>query len=166
MSEVRKFSLSYHPAEDRLAFDSEDADGGTLRLWLTLRLCQGLIRAIPPLLPTAAPQVRAREQQATVQSWEQAAAMASFGHVPGVKPTPRTTTGLVHTVNIQPKPDQLNLGFEYGGGDKIDVGLPHASVRQMLTVMHRLYAAAGWPMDAWPAWIAGPVGAAPSDAVN
>jgi hypothetical protein len=166
MSQIQKFSLLYDAAEDRLAWDTEDAEGGTTRLWLTQRLCRGLIGALLPMLKTAAPQVDAPLQQAAVQSWEQAAAMSSFGRVPGVQPKPQTLNGLVRAVHIRPKGEHLDLTFEFGTADTREVGLSQAALRQMLSVMHRLHVAAGWPLDLWPAWIAEPAPAGAAAALN
>jgi hypothetical protein len=167
MSQIQKFSLVYDVTEDRLAWDSEDADGATTRLWMTQRLCSGLVGALLPLLqqaPTVWP-VPVRHQ-ATVQSWAQAAAMADFGKTPGVRPNPQTEMGLVKAVHIRPSADHLDLVFEFGPGRTRAVGVSPAAVRQMLSVMHGLYVAAGWPLDIWPAWITGQQGPPPSDAVN
>lgn len=168
MSQIQKFSLIYDVAEDRMAWDSEDAHGATTRLWLTQRLCRGLVGAILPMLqgqPTA-PEPVAVQRQAAVQSWEQAAAMADFGKVPGVRPRPQTVTGLVRAVQIRPFADRMDLTFDFGPDQSRTIGVSHPAVRQMLTVLHRLYGAAGWPTDVWPAWIEGPQAAPPPDAVN
>ena len=168
MSQIQKFSLIYDVAEDRMAWDSEDAQGATTRLWLTQRLCRGLVGAILPMLQVepAAPEPVAAQRQAAVQSWEQAAAMADFGKVPGVRPLPQTVVGLVKAVHIGPFADHMDLSFDFGRDERRTLGVSRPAVRQMLTVLHRLYVAAGWPMDIWPAWIEGPHGQPPIDALN
>jgi hypothetical protein len=168
MSQIQKFSLIYDVAEDRMGWDSEDIQGATTRLWLTQRLCRGLVGAVLPMLQgqPATPEPVAPQRQAVVQSWEQAAAMADFGKVPGVRPQPQTVVGLVRAVHIRPFSDRMDLTFEFGADQTRTIGVSHPAVRQMLSVLHRLYAAAGWQMDIWPAWIAGPQGSPPTDAVN
>jgi hypothetical protein len=167
MSQIHKFSLAYDAEEDRLAWDAEDILGGTTRLWLTQRLCRGLVGALLPMLEQAAPQAAAPGRQAVVQAWEQAAAMAEFGKTPGVRPRAETVAGLVRAAHIRPSPASLELTFEFGDGQSRVVAVAHAGVRQMLAVMRRLYVAAGWPLDIWPAWMAEPpAGRAPSGAVN
>jgi hypothetical protein len=166
MTQIHKFSLAYDAAEDRLAWDTEDISGATTRLWLTQRLCRGLVSALLPMLRTGAPQDIPPRHQAAMQSWEQAAAMATFGKVPGVQPQPQTIVGLVRTVHIRPAPQGLDLTFEFGANGSHTVGVPHAGVRQMLTIMRRLYVSAAWPLDIWPTWISETPVLAPSDAVN
>ena len=168
MTQIQKFSLIYDVAEDRMAWDSEDAAGATTRLWLTQRLCRGLVGAILPMLQgePVAPEPVAVQRQAAVQSWEQAAAMADFGKVPAVRPRPQTIVGLVKAVHIRPFAERMDLSFDFGRDEHRTLGVSRPAVRQMLTVLHRLYAAAGWPMDVWPAWIEGPQGQPSSDALN
>ncbi len=166
MSRIHKFSMVYDGDEDRLALDTEDLEGVTTRLWLTQRLCRGVVGALLPLLKTEALQRASPEHLATLQSWEQAAAMAAFGKTPPVKPGAESTIGLVRAVHIQPSDDGLVLTFDFGADEHRVVGLAPAEVRQTLTVMHGLQKAAGWPLDLWPAWISDPSAPAPADAVN
>lgn len=168
MSKIQRFSLIYDVAEDRIAWDSEDTEGATTRLWLTQRLCRGMVGAILPMLQVepAAPEPVAIQRQAAVQSWEQAAAMADFGKVPGVRPRPQTVVGLVKAIHIRPSADRLDLTFDFGADDSRTIGASQPAVRQMLTVLHRLHGVAGWPMDIWPAWIEGPQGPPQTGAMN
>lgn len=163
MSEIVRFSFVYDPAEDRLAMDMADAAGATTRLWLTQRICRGLVDALIVQLQKAA--AAPAQAESTVQSWAQAAAMEDFGRTPPVKPAEGTTTGLVHTVQITPSGGQLKLTFEFNGGRRL-VGVSLPALRQTLTVIYRLQVAAGWPLDQWPGWIADPARDAAAGAVN
>ena len=166
MSQIHKFSLVYDVDEDRLALDTEDLEHVTTRLWLTQRLCRGLIGALLPMLQASALQKVGPEHLATLQSWEQAAAMAEFGKIPPVKPQAESAMGLVKAVHIQPSDDGLVLTFDFGADEHRVIGLAHAEVRQTLTVMYNLQKAAGWALDLWPVWISDPTAPAPADAVN
>ena len=84
MSEIHRFSLVYDIPEDRIAWDVEDTDGVATRLWLTQRLCRALLTAIFPMVQAPAAADLPSQHQATLQSWEQAAAMSEFGKVPAV----------------------------------------------------------------------------------
>jgi len=166
MSQIRKFSFVYDRAEDRLACDTEAADGATTRLWLTQRFCKGLVAAILPFLTrsVAAP---AQEHQSLVQSWEQVAAMADFGKTPAVELAPEASAGLVQAAHLTPREKGLEIAFEFDGGEQRSIPLAFTEVRQMLSVMHRLHVAAEWPVDQWPAWISDPAAvAAPTQSVN
>ncbi len=166
MSEIVKFSLVYDVAEDRIAWDLEDEEGGGTRLWLTQRLVRGLVAAVIPLV-SGAPQAAADEQgaepppapDASLQAWEQAAAMSGFGKTKGVRVTPESTAGLVSTVHINTTTDGLSFTFEFGNEQRT-VGASGPAVRQTLSVLHSLHVQAGWPLDLWPAWIADPAGTA------
>lgn len=166
MAEIRKVSLLYAVAEDRLALDTEDVAGGVTRLWLTQRLCRALVTTLVPMLHQVVTLTLPAGAAEAAQSWEQAAAMAEFGKTPGVRPDPDMTSGLVTAVHISPPGDQMSLTFDFGDGESRVVTLSVAALRQTLSVMHRLQAEAGWPLDLWPSWIADPSAAAAGGAVN
>jgi hypothetical protein len=162
MTQVRKISLVYDPAEDRLAWDAEDLQGGGARVWLTQRFCRDFVRALIARLPSPGVQALGPERQAMLQSFEQAAALSSFGKTPGVRLTPESTAGLVRAAHVTPTGTGLRLAFDFGAGEQRSIDLSAAGVRQMLSVMYDLHRAASWPTDYFPAWIARP--AAPEDA--
>jgi hypothetical protein len=166
MTQIKKFSQLYDTFEDRMAWDTEDADGVPTRLWLTQRLCRGLAEAVINMLTrdqTAPP-----GQLEVLQSWEQVAALADFGSVPPVAPREDMVTGLVKAVHMSPTDKGVSMTFELHSGEMRAVGLTNQAVRQMLSVMHRLHAAAGWPMGFWPAWVSDPAASAtaPAETLN
>lgn len=166
MSQIRKFSFVYDPSEDRLACDTEAADGATTRLWLTQRFCRSLVAAIVPFLTrsVAAP---AQAHQSVVQSWEQVAAMADFGKTPAVELAPEASSGLVQAAHLTPREHGVDVAFDFGDGEQRSIPLAFTELRQMLSVMHRLHVAAEWPVDGWPDWIGDPAAVAvPSQSVN
>ncbi len=171
MAEIYRYSLLYDMAEDRIAWDTIDREGATTRLWLTQRLSKDLVVALLPMLQTALPpmeqQQRSPQREAAVQSFEQAAAMSSFGRTPGVVAAPGASAGLVRKVHLKPNPQGVDLTFEFGPDQTRTIGSPHESVRQTLTVFRRLWVAAGWPMDIWPNWMAEELApGAPDGAIN
>ncbi|MDR3511550.1 MAG: hypothetical protein P4L73_07950 [Caulobacteraceae bacterium] len=166
MSEIRKFSLVYDAREDRIAWDAEDQDGATTRLWLTQRMCRALVGAILPLLQSATAPALEPLRQSAVQSWEQAAAVAGLGKVPGVRLRPGAVVGLVHAARMRRGAQGLSLTFDFTPAGSRTVTLSLTAVRQMLTVLCRLYGTAGWPADLWPPWIADPDAASGADALN
>jgi len=170
MAEIYRYSLIYDLAEDRIAWDTIDREGATTRLWLTQRLARDLVAAMLPLLPSALPPMareRSPQDQAVAQSFEQAAAMTSFGRTPGVRAEPGATAGLVRAIQLKPNPQGVDLTFQFGLDQTRLVSSPHESVRQTLTVLRRLWSGAGWPMDIWPNWMAEAApGDVPSGAVN
>jgi len=164
MPQIHRFSLVYDADQDRIGWDTEDVGGRTMRLWLTQRLSKGLVNAIVPLLTPQTPHDVAAPHAATLQSWEQAAAMADFGKVPSVQTSGEPSSALINSMQIQPTEDGLNLSLDYRGPEPLTISLASAAVRQTLTVIYRLYLAAGWAMDIWPAWITDPETTAPAAA--
>ena len=165
MVPVDKFSLVYDAAEDRLAWDNQDRKGVTTRLWLTQRFCKGFVQALAPMLEKAAGG-GPPGSEAVVQSCEQAAAMTGFGKTAPVRPDATTPAGLVRAAHIQPSTNGLKVTFEFGVEDSRVIELAFPAIRQMLAVMHRLYVAAGWPLEVWPVWIRAPAADLPPGTVN
>lgn len=157
MGKIQKFSQLYDGAEDRIAWLTEDVDGATTKLWFTQRLCRNFVKALVPLLEKSQGDEAPQEHKEVVQSWEQAAAMAEFGKTPPVTPRAETVAGVVRNINMQPSGDGLVFAFDYGGEAPLVLALRLTETRQMLTVLSRMHAAAGWPCDAFPAWVDGPL---------
>jgi hypothetical protein len=175
VTQIGRFSIVYDIVEDRLALDAATTDGGTTRLWITQRLCRGLVKALIPMVetttrppPAAGETPRPAPQQAAVQSWEQSVAMAEFGKVPAVRPEPQTIIGLVHTAQIRPVAKGVVVTLEFHPQQGVrTVELSTAALRQTLAVLHRLALAAEWPTDIWPSWIAeAGAAAAPAGQIN
>lgn len=148
MAEITRFSLLFDPAEDRVALDMLDDAGAVTRLWLTQRLCRGLTPVLTPL-------VAGESADASRQSWAQAAAVEAMAGTPPVTPGAEATVGLVHEVTVAPATGRVGLTFRFAGRSR-ELGLSTIALRQTLAELYRLHAAAGWPLDLWPAWIADP----------
>jgi len=166
MDAIQKFSLIYDAGEDRLAWDGEDRQGVTTRLWLTQRFCKGFVEALVPMLEKAASRSAPPGGEAAVHSWEQAAAMTGFGKLPPVRPDARAVTGLVRVAHITPSAKGMVVKFEFCADESRTLALHLAATRQMLAVIHRLHKAAGWAQDAFPGWIDPAGQISPSDALN
>lgn len=162
MTEITRFSLLFDPAEDRMALDMVDDAGAVTRLWLTQRLCRGLVPALAPMLGAPGPDAADTSRQ----SWAQAAAVEAMARTPPVTPGTGATIGLVFEVSIAPSPDRLAITLRFGDQSR-ELALAPVALRQTLSEMYRLHVAAGWPLDLWPSWIADPAGeAAATGAVN
>jgi hypothetical protein len=165
MAAIRKFSFTYDVLEDRISCDMEDVEGQTTRLWLTHRLCRGLVSALVPLVPTAPTDEGAPGRAEALQSWEQAAAMAGFGKLSGVSPAANAASGLVRAVHIKHGAG-MALTFEFTDGGSRVLPLEFPAVRQSLAVLRGLFDEAGWAADIWPAWISPPTRPAARPALN
>lgn len=155
MTEITRFSLLFDPAEDRMALDMVDDAGAVTRLWLTQRLCRGLVQALAPMLGAPGPE----RDDPSRQSWAQAAAVEAMTGIPPVRPGTGATIGLVFEVQIAPQPERLSITFRFADRSR-ELTLAPVALRQTLAEMYRLHVAAGWPLDLWPAWIADPVAGA------
>jgi hypothetical protein len=157
MGPVQKFSINYVPAEDRLALDAEDAGGVTTRLWLTERLCRGMVPHLIKLLTErTAAKASGAVARSTVQSWAQLSAMQGLGETRAVQLKPDAPGGLVTTVHITPANGRFQIRFEFGERS-LAIDYDEDALRQTLTLLARLYRLADWPGDLWPDWILDPV---------
>ena len=167
MADIHRFTLTYDPQEDRLAFDAEDAAGETTRLWLTQRMCRNLA---PHLIRLLTEQGAARAggavAESTVQSWAQVSAMQKLDEAPAVRLKAQAPSGLVNAVHVTPQQTpggaRFLIQFDFAGQSR-RIDFDEAALRQTLSLLARLYRAAGWPGDLWPDWIADP---APEPAVR
>lgn len=156
MADIHKFSLHYDPHEDRLAFDAEDAAGATTRLWLTERMCRNLApHLIKMLTEKGAAKAGGAVAESTVQSWAQLSAMRGFDQSSAVKLKTDAPSGLVNAVHVTPTNGRFLVKFDFGGQSR-SINFDEQALRQTLSLLARLYQAAGWTADIWPDWIADP----------
>ncbi|GAB1394642.1 hypothetical protein MASR1M60_28060 [Rhodocyclaceae bacterium] len=151
MSDLQRLTTEYIDSEDRIRLTGQEGDGQTVVLWLTRRL---LDRLIPHLtlwlerqhvdLPRAATLLEFAQQQAHGQLIPQAPIRT--GNLPGQ---------LVNAVDITPGKEQIRLAFKPVSGNPAGVHFEELPLRQWLAILHQTYLTAQWPVDSWPAWMAG-----------
>jgi hypothetical protein len=162
-SDIHRFSLNYDPHEDRLAFDAEDQAGETTRLWLTERLCRNLAPALIKLLTEqGAAKAGGAVAESTVQSWAQLSALRGLDAAPPVKLKAQAPSGLVNAVHVTPANGRFLVKFDFADQSR-SINFDEPALRQTLSLLARLYRAAGWPADIWPDWVVDP---APEPAVR
>jgi len=155
---IVKFTLGYDHIEDRLRIDGQGG-GRVIRLWLTRRLgdvvfghlannilAQGATKdpAFGRLLNTweqQAAQAQQRTQQRTEQpvQWQGEAVLVSTVEL-GRNPAGTRVTFKAALAGTEHPVAQLSLGDTH--------------LRQWLGIVFRTYKSAGWPVDAWPEWVA------------
>jgi hypothetical protein len=162
MKLVSRISIRFDPREDRLRLTLTERDGRTLVLWLTWRLANavvdGLLRAIEafagPGAAEAAP--AAKRRTAANQFWAQTRAeMRMAGTASAPAPREAAAIELVRRVALRrvPREDRLFLEFHWSDDGAV-IPVDENYLRQILTVFHRNYMAAGWsPKTMWPAWL-------------
>lgn len=160
-----RFTTRYVASEDRLCLLGRSRDEGeeavTHCVWLTARLLRQLV---PQLLKGLAPMQAADPvRQAAVQGFAQQAARAAQPAVPPVELPPATSSArslewLATVVSLRRSPQGVELTLARDAGEDapaVLLALRPALQRQWLNVLYDQWRRAEWPLDIWPAWMAG-----------
>lgn len=145
MPDLQRLTTEFIDSEDRFRLAGARADGTIVTLWLTRRL---LDRLIPHLTLWLEGQ-HANLPRADVMLQY---AQSQFA------PQPRVTANageLVKAIDLTPGVEQIHIRFKTGTDDEsAGVGFAPTPLRQWLGILHQAYMLAGWPLGAWPAWMA------------
>ena len=166
MSALQRLTTEYVDREDRIRLSGESESGETVVLWLTQRLLNRLLMPLCDWLPDhGGPTARERtpsklDHHAELrQSFAQQAARAGLTPQPPVRPIEDSPGCLVVTVNLTARPGLMQLEFigaanPAGEAPRLaGLALPTQNLRQWLNILFDQYRHAGWPLDAWPAWM-------------
>lgn len=151
MLKLNKVTLQYSPYEDRIRMSGGHECGDPVAFLLTLRmsralagmLCSHLERSLPPGSPVSPDmQLACRQRDA---EWQlQPAGPVQFETGMGMY--------LPEKFDLACSPNGAAITFPAGAADTARLGMNFTELRQFLSVLHRLFLTAGWPMDCWPEW--------------
>ncbi|MFM7531201.1 MAG: hypothetical protein ACKO5J_01665 [Rubrivivax sp.] len=159
MSEVLRMTTEYVEAEDRLRVCCQLRSGETALLWVTQRL---FLRVLPHLVewldkntPGLADAQASRARADAVRGFTQQADRARHAPEAPVTPQAATQIWLVHTVDMTPREGELALSLRPLSRDAAAASfvLQPQALRVWLAMLAELFVRAGWPMEAWPAWL-------------
>jgi hypothetical protein len=165
MHQLKRITIDYLAAEDRLRLSGEGDDGGRLAIWLTRRL---LDRLVPVLLDWMQregcdlPMARAGDAVATnapapraepLHSFAQQAARASLSPVVPVQVTATDQAWLAQAVDVGRATGVLRLTFRGADVQQAVLTLRPQPLRQWLNILHDAYRKADWPATVWPDWV-------------
>ena len=151
---LSKVSLTYSPVEDRMRMTGRISESEMMVFWLTLRLSQKLVRAVSDFIEKAS-SIPPGSDPELVLSFQQSAAMVRKEPSDPVVAGGDTKSSRVERIDITQRKDVVLLNFFIPGGGSAQLSLSVQNARQWLGILRTQYQAAGWPMDVWPAWIAG-----------
>lgn len=154
MPNLQRITTEYVEAEDRLRLSGERLDGSTVVLWLTLRMA---VRLVPPLCGWLEQRTAgAGAPLELVQEFAQQAALAALEPAPPVRVSSEVRSWLVHSVDVNIRDDLVQLGFKAEGQGEVIARIAFAPqpLRQWLGILHAQFRKAGWPLAAWPDWVA------------
>jgi hypothetical protein len=149
---IASITLTYDQIEDRIHAATRLEDGQPTRFWLTQRLARRLVAALAGHLEKAEaiPLPSVRE---AVMAQEQAQAVSTLKPSAPVAATPDTPAHLVSNITLNMGPEKVELLFDSGADVKPAIVLDRTLVRQWLSLLHRQFVAAEWPLDVWPIWL-------------
>lgn len=153
MSDLARVTTEYVAVEDRIRLSGESGQAAPVSIWLTLRLLQ---RLLPLLLEW----VEGRDGAAALHSFAlhsfaQQAARAELAPQAPVRPPADHAAWLALEVELVRSPRSVRLTLRGAAdGQAASLELTPKPLRQWLGIVHDAYVKGGWPLDAWPAWMA------------
>ncbi|MFZ4553935.1 MAG: hypothetical protein ACOYNQ_05255 [Burkholderiales bacterium] len=154
MINIEALTQGYDATEDRIHIDVRDKAGASLRLWLTRRLSDVVIRGLCDSLERSRGRGDSNFDQ-FLQTVDQRAAQA--GRKGGEPVRWQGEAVLLISVDLTRVENGRRLTFKtrLAGQQQgvATVALDEQRLRQWLSIVYRLYRTAGWPEDAWPDWL-------------
>jgi hypothetical protein len=151
--ELKRITTAYDLHQDRICLLGATADGPTVVIWLTQRL---LVRLITVLLEWLDKHVAGKAgpmASHALQSFAQEAAAAALPIEPPVAQEGKEPAWLVKAVDISGVASQTILDLRGHAGERARLAMNPTELRQWLTILHRTWAASGWPTAVWPDWL-------------
>jgi hypothetical protein len=152
MSQIISITLSYDAGEDRIRFAALLKDGRKACFWLTQRLARRLVAALSNHLEKAEALPLSTVRDAML-AHEQAQAVSGIKPQPPVRPEPASPVHLVSNITLKLAAEKMELGFASDLDWTPTIALDRTLVRQWLSMLHRQFVSAEWPLDCWPVWL-------------
>jgi len=159
---VQRLSVSYDGLEDRIAVDVSGDQQRLARLWFTQYGANLLVRTTAAQVEAyaAAQQAAANVAPAAADQLRQSAlatrqltARLTQRSTPAVQLPAGAAAHLVTGFVMPPVKGAVQLDFKCQPELTVRVQFQSAELFQWLGALQRQYLRAGWPMQAWPAWI-------------
>lgn len=169
MSKITRITLSYSPAEDRIHLALLLEGGRALSMWLTQRLGRLLASALVTLLERAQKATAAREARAAAVrgddevivpqvvaealAQDQALAVATIKPEEHTIPDADSPVWLITDIKMTLGRRHVQLQLVSSLDVMPSAILDETAVRQWLSLLHKQFVHAGWPLDIWPQWL-------------
>lgn len=162
MRKIKTFTAEYSPTEDRVRLNCTNLQGATFAFWITQRLLNNVVAASVLRIEESVNKTEAVKHSGAYSSslnhLEQQVARQQKSTGPKVKPLKtlyNSGTWLCHSVNIVTVAKGFNLQFkpEEGLAEMYTMALNTQDFRNVLDVIFRTYAKAGWDNAAFPNWL-------------
>ncbi|WP_079435509.1 hypothetical protein [Zoogloea sp. LCSB751] len=160
MTELQRLTTEYVDLEDRIRLSGESAPGEAEVVWLTRRLVDRLVPHLCAWLEKQGGMGLASEDAGVadaLQGFALQAALQSLVPQPPVAPEQARRSWLVQSVDVTAGDDALQLVFRGEDDARVSLVLQAQALRQWLGILHAQCVAGGWPLEAWPSWLAEPI---------
>lgn len=148
-----QFTTEYEPVEDRIRLSGSTNSGDLASVWLNLRMLRLLVPALVRCLESRF--AMNGPHDVALQKFQQVAALALRARGGPAARVPPVGGQLAVSVDYSDLGLAVRLTFKDQDQQNIAiVDLPDAALRQWLQILRDLHAAAQWPLDAFPSWIA------------
>lgn len=144
---VRRMSLNYVAAQDRLRLTAEMEDGQVLAMWLTRRLLRMLLDPLAGHLKQAQPRT-AGEQAA--RSYVELMDKVAGKSGPAVAAADAAEEWLIDTIDVSFRDSVVRLVFKGEGGRQAAMEMRRLRLRKWLGILRRKSEKAGWAAELWP----------------
>jgi hypothetical protein len=153
MLEFEKITMAYSEDEDRISISAVLRDGGTARIWLTQRMAN---RLIPALINAIKPRHKDPAYVDIIAGVSLTKAIARQEPQAPVSAKEPGHEWLVSKIDLQMPTSGAVVIFYGTAGQSARIGFNFDLLRQWLSILQRVYAAAEWRGADWPDWMAAP----------
>jgi len=152
MVHLKKITLRYVEVEDRVRMSAEhDEDGEPLVLWLTLRFCRMLVKALCRHVEKS-PSSQIAFDRDTLLSFRQRDAEGQLQPSAPVRVVPDGPMAVPERVSLSFSSEGVVMKFFSGHKALAFMPMSQTELLQWLGLLHRIFKKAGWPLDSWPEW--------------
>lgn len=152
MVHLKKITLRYVEVEDRVRMSAEhDEDGGPIVLWLTLRFCRMLVKALCRHVEKI-PSSQTAFDRDTLLSFRQRDAEGQLRPSAPVRFVPDGNTVVPERVALSFSSEGVVLRFFSGHQTLAFMSMSHTELLQWLGLLYKIFRKSGWPLDSWPEW--------------
>lgn len=158
MPALQKITTEYIETEDRFRLSGESSTGELHSFWLTQRLLSKLIRVListfedTPNKPSAK-HISDDRTNALFNEMAQQAAQQQIADQPPVIDPELDKSWLVFEVDINKLEQHIKLTFKNSANEPLELLLDQNQLRQWLSIVHKIWQQAEWPLAVWPEWI-------------
>lgn len=155
MLKLRRVTLVYDSAEDRIQMRGASDVEDVYSFWLTLRMSREIVKAITGHLEKVQGARTPGPQKDSVQRSLHSGAKTAMRRSKPVGYRTSTDSRLLSSVTLRVTDRSILLKLPMEDKKQAVLPLTFNEARQWLEILYQQFKKAEWPLDNWPAWIEG-----------